>query len=182
MAKTVTIRMRGGLGNQLFQYAEARSLAINNKAELELDCRDLILKNEQSFELKNFNLISHVKILDKGKPPSYGWRIYKKACRELYSELFFNYNNSFVSLNAPIYLEGYFQSEKYFYQNEKQIRKDISPNIDFEPKIKQQVEMLVPKSKSVSLHIRRGDYTNNKNLKIHGILSMNYYKHALVFL
>jgi hypothetical protein len=179
MPKTVTIRLRGGLGNQLFQYAAARNLSIKESAETQLDCRDLILKNERPLGLKFFNLVSHSKILDIGRPPSWAHKIYKKATGSIYSEPAFNYSDKFNNLRASIYLEGYFQSEKYFLENETQIRDGISAVPTEAVNINRIAAELMPETKTVSLHVRRGDYTKPKNLKIHGVLSPSYYVRAL---
>ena len=49
-------RIRGGLGNQLFQYCMARSLADKLNTSLGLDIRDFNANSPYSMALKNFNI------------------------------------------------------------------------------------------------------------------------------
>jgi len=53
-------RLNGGLGNQLFQYAAGRRLAIANQTELKLDLSAFENNNERSFELKYFNIQAEI--------------------------------------------------------------------------------------------------------------------------
>jgi hypothetical protein len=52
----ITIRLQGGLGNQLFQYATGRSLSLINKCELILDARRYSKNKHRNFELEDFNI------------------------------------------------------------------------------------------------------------------------------
>jgi len=81
-----------------------------------------------------------------------------------------------------IYLEGYWQSEKYFKHIESIIRNDFtyinetdSDNLKILNRIKG--------SESIAIHFRRGDYINNrKTNEVHGICSMEYYNSAVDYI
>jgi len=179
MNSKITVRMRGGMGNQMFQYAAARSLALSENAEVEIDCRDLIKKGDRNFALNYFSLMSHVKIIDKGTPFNWPERFFKKISKQLYSEPEYHFNPKFNLLKAPNYLEGYFQSEKYFLKYRKQILSDFSINSSSLKFVDHSIKNLLPPTTTVSLHVRRGDYITPKNLKIHGVLDIDYYQNAI---
>src|SRR5690348_13268928 len=62
-SRAVTVKLMGGLGNQLFQYAAARSLAVQNEAELCVDTitgfrRDFLFR--RTFELGTFPIKARI--------------------------------------------------------------------------------------------------------------------------
>ena len=94
-----------------------------------------------------------------------------------------HYNVDPVILNfrvtKMVYLDGYWQSEKYFNDIEDIIHKEFTVKY----KLNEQDKSLVDKilnCESVSLHVRRGDnVTHPGSIKVHGICSMTYYKAAV---
>ena len=91
------------------------------------------------------------------------------------SEDGFGYSDMEKTLSpaASIDLRGYFQSEKYF----KHIEDEIRQNFKFKKHIKDLAEKKLPDTKCVSVHIRRGDYTNLS--EYHHNQSLDYYHNAL---
>ena len=79
---------------------------------------------------------------------------------------------------GDIYLQGYFQSEKYFSSSFSTIRNEYYLK-DFHLSDLSGVRREILDSNSVSLHIRRGDYQNPKILEIHGVLPIEYYLRAI---
>ncbi len=77
------------------------------------------------------------------------------------------------------YLDGFWQSELYFKDQEKTIRTAF----EFSDKIQQTHKVLASQMQStlsVSLHVRRGDYVSNALAnKFHGLCSPNYYQNAV---
>jgi len=129
MNKIITVKLMGGLGNQMFQYAFGFALAKRNKIDVVLDIGFFKRTGDwtaRSYELEQFN-ISKNKICNKS---SLIHRALRKICQ--------NRN----------YFEGYFQSEKYFADCKKEIREE------FQFKERLQIQG----GNSVALHIRRGDY------------------------
>jgi hypothetical protein len=65
----IFVQLSGGLGNQLFQYAAAKALAVKNRTELMLDISELKKEKKsitsREFELSNFNCYINI-----SKPPS----------------------------------------------------------------------------------------------------------------
>lgn len=187
----ITVRLQGGLGNQLFQYAAARTLAHHHSTSVAFDLRalqgtppasDITPRN---YELSAFGI-------EPIQPPlldslSYGLKAtpLSKPLRSLlrrwhrpteYRERTFEFDPDFIkSTSGRTYLTGYFQSERYF--------ESIRDLLRFELKFVNSTESLPlprnPHASLVSLHIRRGDYVTNP---LHGLCSMEYYETATAYL
>ena len=149
----IVCKIHGGMGNQMFQYATAISIAKKNNTF----SRFLYTENcgtYRPFRLKVFKNLEIEKYINSNE-------IFQRI------EDDFIYRD-YVTNEQDLYLDGYWQSEKYFKDNEEEIR-----NV-FE--IDEFINYVVPDN-SISLHIRRGDYLNSNGY--HPIQTMEYYKKAL---
>lgn len=172
--KIVTCRVYGGLGNQLFCYAAARALSVRNGAKLKIDNISGFINDveyKRTYRLDNFNIPC-----EKTNTP---YSRYKLKILKLLSRYFkigknryiqqvnIDYDPNIIQLkvNNDLYIEGYWQSEKYFKDIEAIIRSDLNFVIPDEV-----VNLpLVSKIKlvnSVSIHVRffddlSSDKTNN---------------------
>ncbi len=177
----------GGLGNQMFQYAAGLSAAERLRTELKMDLSWFDSLEEvdtpRFYELDNFNLKQEFVnkndfVLKNGGFINRIINIRKKQL-DSYIEPQFNYSDKFLNIKNNTYIEGYFQTEKYF----KDIRGDVIKAFDLKNKASAESEKIIDQiknSNSVSLHVRRGDYVSNKNAnKFHGLMSKTYYKKAL---
>ena len=183
----IYVRIRGGLGNQLFQYSAARSLADRLNVNLGLDTREYNAGSPFEMGLKHFNIRAEFnpKGLIKHRKNGFSKYILDIALgnhKNVYKETNLSFNNLFHSLPNKTYLKGYWQSEKYFENNQKNIFKDLQI---ITPQSKKNIKILenISKTNSVSLHIRRGDYVTNSayNMK-HGTCSLDYYKKSVDYL
>ena len=183
----IYVRIRGGLGNQLFQYSAARSLADRLNVNLGLDTREYNAGSPFEMGLKHFNIRAEFnpKGLIKHRKNGFSKYILDIALgnhKNVYKETNLSFNNLFHSLPNKTYLKGYWQSEKYFENNQKNIFKDLQL---IAPQSKKNIKTLenISKTNSVSLHIRRGDYVTNSayNMK-HGTCSLDYYKKSVDYL
>jgi hypothetical protein len=169
----VIAKIYGGLGNQMFQYAMARSLAIEKKKKIVLDISRFDNYKLHKYSLQHFN----IKAKFYKEPNRYLKKIqnflFKKAT---YTEINFGFDNRVFKLRGDyIFLDGYFQSEKYFSKYKDEIRRDfeIKSKLKFET---QDIINYINTVNSVSLHIRRGDYVNNPK---HYIDTESYYQKAV---
>ena len=93
------------------------------------------------------------------------------------------FNKNIFRISGSIYLEGYWQSEKYFIEISDIIRKEFSLTKNILSAMSKGTENLAQKissMKSVSVHIRRGDYVNEaKTTKMHGFCTSDYYNKAI---
>lgn len=162
----VSCKLKGGLGNQLFQISTTYTLARQNN---DVD-RYNFFDSELYFQGKRSN--------------EYLNSIYKKIKNKIYDsnfkfENFYNESkHSYDPINYKhnLLLNGYFQSEKYF----KQFNNEIIDLFDLDDKKSECIQFLSKFEKPLtSIHIRRGDYLEFKN--IYNILDIDYYNEAIDF-
>jgi hypothetical protein len=186
----IIVKLKGGLGNQLFQYAMARRVAHSNNTILKLDIESGLGVIEgattryyglHSFNItENFASAEEIGKLKKGriynllieefKP--YHWRSYVK-------ERQFNFNPEILKISDNTYIEGYWQSEKYFNNIESKIRKEITLKVSMADKYRELMDSIA-KTDSISIHIRRGDYiTDKRSNRVIGNCPLDYYYAAV---
>jgi hypothetical protein len=179
----IIVRLRGGLGNQLFQFAAAHSLAVHNGVGLKADLYTYTKHPLRKYELHNFNVnlpeASRAEI-HQFTGSNFVERYLNKKSNYFYSPKVFaqphyHFYEDFFSLPVPIYLSGYWQSEKYFENIAGEIRKMITPSKALDPK---NVE-LIQKARSVNsvaIHVRRSDYVTTSFFQVMGL---DYYEKAI---
>ncbi len=181
------IQCTGGLGNQMFQYAFYRKLQLDgNTVALDLSSfQDYKLHN--GFELErvfNLNIVrADEKVVDEIKKTAFLPCILSKIYRKLklsnsyIVQKEFNYQPKYSQLSnsKSSYLEGYWQSEKYFERYANIIQTDFKfPELD---KVNKLLASQIQQSNAVSLHVRMGDYVNHP---LHGgICTREYYSKAI---
>lgn len=185
----IIIRVMGGLGNQMFQYALYRKLkwlGKNVKIDTSIYDKKIKLDVVRPFELNvfenlQFDIASNLEI--------------RKTCRkcnnvfieELLRNLFGNRDNMYYEKEngyvdekiyqfEDIYLSGYWQNISYF----EDISELLKNEFVFKKSKKEENEKLkeqILDSQSISVHIRRGDYLKNEQI-YGGICTEQYYKNA----
>ncbi|PWG04269.1 alpha-1,2-fucosyltransferase [Polaribacter aquimarinus] len=177
----VIIYIDGGLGNQMFQFAFASIIAKKNNSKILIDNSFFDANNKDiNYILRDFGL-SIFNINYKVYKSSFLNNFFLKfIALEKYIEPSFDFNQKALKLKPPIYIKGYFQSHKYFYGHESYIRKIFTfPEhlIDLK-NIKTLDE--IQHTESISIHIRRGDYVDDKTTnKVHGTCSLEYYLESI---
>lgn len=165
----------GGTGNQMFQYAFARSLSFKHNKQLKIDLSFLENKNMggnfiyRDYSLNIFNVHEDFEI-DK--------KLFNKI-----NEPHFEYSQSVLdiinknSINNFL-LNGYWQTPKYFNEFEKEIRKDFTFREQIENSDNYIKEMLndIRSKNSILLNIRRADYLNTN---YHGVMAKDYVDKAV---
>ncbi|MCP4001329.1 MAG: alpha-1,2-fucosyltransferase [Gammaproteobacteria bacterium] len=184
----ITVRLLGGLGNQMFQYAAVRSLASKLDAPLCLDTFSFEHYADRDFDLGEFTAIDepvctreqHEALFSKSK----GAKLKRKLFgRKLYREPFFHVDPAFFRLTAPIAIDGYFQSEQYFISNEAEIRQKFSWDIDGLAADTRAYLAEIQTANAVSVHFRRGDYVADQTVNnFHGTCSPAYYQAAIEYI
>lgn len=178
----ITTRLFGGLGNQMFQYATGRALALRLGVDLSLDMRDTTrLGGHNQFQLHRHGIqVVEPENLPpdrKEKPLAYvAWRI---TSRRLYREKSLGFSPEVLRLPDETYLHGYFQSEKYFADAADTIRSELSLTELLSPETRDWAGRIASDALSVSLHVRRGDYLSAGNF---GTCDAAYYNRALATL
>lgn len=188
----IIVRIYEGLGNQLFQYAYAKSLSLSTKHKVFLDVR------ETGSQISEMNLTHRKYCLDQYRislpictnvQHFYPYlnqsdcildtmqKLSMKGCLpyKFFRETKPNYNESLVHITGNWYLQGWFQDSRYFQKYEKLIKKEFI--LKNKIKIGKELKDILQNRITVSVHIRRGDYRNISNL-----LPVNYYYNALKYM
>jgi Glycosyl transferase family 11 len=189
----IVTALNGGLGNQLFQYALARRLAYDRNIEFRVDVNVFANKfQKRAFQLNHLDVIA-APITDRETQKFWGWRNLRYIGKwHEFSELHKPYykrivvreqdvkfDENILRVGTHVYLEGYWQSEKYFTSIASLLRTEIRPN---GPWSRENSHLLkqVRDCQAVSVHIRRGDYVENPDVnKTHGVLLQPYYEEAM---
>lgn len=192
------IRLMGGLGNQMFQYAFAQAYAIKNNCNILIDLSwfeenknytgpvDKRVYELGCFSIKpNFATDEEVKkCINKRKKhlPSFMCKMLK--CEKYTDNIFRDkhacvFQEELLKLKNDAYFEGYFQSEKYFTEYRDEIISSFTLN---RPLNKENMELIekIKSTNAVSIHVRRGDYVKLQDF--HGLCSLEYYKKAIDYI
>jgi hypothetical protein len=169
----IIVRIVGGLGNQMFQYAFAKALEQKgHKVQIDLS-KFKKYKLHGGYQLDKYDI-------DLKQASSILVFLAKIGFIKSIKEKSSLFDENLLNIEGRKYMKGYFQSEKYF----KNIRETLitqyqktdantASTEEFSKRIKDT-------SSSCSLHVRRGDYvSNSKNHTIHGICDLDYYKKAV---
>ena len=168
----IIIKLAGGIGNQMFQYAVGKQLSLKLGVDLKLDISWFATQNLRSYALgkfdiaENFAFPEEVALLATQKEETLKHvlgrmlRIPQNFTPTHIHEKHFQFDPEIINLPDGVYLDGYWQSEKYFTNIEDVLRKELVVKIPQEGKNKELAELMAS-CESVSLHIRRGDYVSN---------------------
>jgi len=195
----ITVSILGGLGNQMFQYAAAKALAHRSGTDVAIDVSAF-----EGYQLRNFmldrlqipELVSvDGRLLAPSAPRNFSafrWRggvnrilsrFGIKASANTagtYIEPHFHFDPAFLELKDPVFLFGYFQSERYFEEISEDLRRYFQPRELLGPEAQGITETLARVETPVSIHIRRGDYVASaETARVHGTLGPDYYRKAV---
>lgn len=184
----ITVQLQGGLGNQMFQYAFGRALALRTGSELCLDLSFLKKKAEgytqREFSLNVFpiqaTIADEVAILAFEKAGNRDF--FSRIKRKISDNRFITVRESgFEYQEVPVYPKknvryiGFWQSEKYFHSIRSTLLQDFHFSVENDPLITDALKK-TESCDAISLHIRRGDYITNSNAhQFHGTCSDDYY-------
>lgn len=191
----IIVKLYGGIGNQMFQYAFARHLTIKHKTTLKFDIsllnNNTLLENQtpRNVELNNFNIdvqIATVTDITKYKltKATKIWHLIKLCfynnAKNLYvKEPHFHFYSKALKCSKNSYLDGYWQSEKYFSDSRAQLLTDFTTQ---NPLSQKSIELLkqINNSNSISIHVRRGDYISiQSNQNYYHTCTADYYQNAI---
>ncbi len=180
----IVVKLLGGLGNQLFQYAFARYLADANNTEVYLEDSFYATQSLRKVELNYFNVktasLSNYQKFVLKRYLSLRWFFLKKISRyKITKEESFQFHEPFKKRKGDLYLIGYWQSEKYFIEIADMIREEIAMKDPMDT-FNMQTLSYITSHTSVSIHVRRTDYlTNTTANSVHGICDIPYYDKAI---
>lgn len=182
--------LRGGLGNQMFQYAIGRRLAEKYGTELLLDVTRFKEDKLREYVLSDYCIKAKVAeeneicIFNEANKYKRTWMNIKQFIKGRYipkvREKSLRFDPNILNKGDNIYLLGYWQTEKYF----KEIAAILCKEFQLKRKLTKEEQkfenMIKSTPNAVSLHIRRGDYVTDPNAnKHHGVCSLDYYEKAI---
>lgn len=187
----IVARLLGGLGNQMFQYAFGRALASRLGAELRFDASEFASSGARRYMLDPFNVGApqfasaaeirgyvHAGRIGR-RLTDYWMRTKPVAARRYYKEPGFHYDPAYLQLSDDVYVDGYWQSPRYFSAIEDDLRDEFTPKralSDHSARVLEQIQ----RGNAVSVHVRCGDYLSRAaTSKVHGICGPAYYASAL---
>jgi hypothetical protein len=177
----------GGVGNQLFQYAIGRALAMHHCTVLKLDTSDFDgYKLHNGFRLDNFNIdcdIAKIEEVRNLKGPNNFIASFLRRASNFKRQTYLKEKGS--SIFDPnvfnyrcVYLDGYWQNELYFKDLRSVLLQELTPAVPLN-RVETDYLLQMRFPGSVSIHVRRGDYLNIKNI---GVLDVDYYKNAINYI
>lgn len=189
----IIVKIMGGLGNQMFQYAAANALAKRQGLKLKLDISSYENQGSDThreYGLGVFNLQAdfasaeelraYQPIFSKKWPRlirGIGNRLFRRY--NVWHEKSYDYDPSFEKIKDGQMIIAYLQSEKYFKDIASSIRQDFSLKPGIEPSLRIYEDKLKDCT-PISIHIRRGDYVTHKQAKaLLGALDEGYYREAI---
>jgi len=185
----------GGLGNQMFQFAcgHATALRLGQRHFICLDQFERY-KLHNGYQLDDIFNVNAPVLDQEARKRLLGWRgatisrrlIAKLGLKSIMPKNWFQENSvryceGINLIGGDCYLHGYWQSEKYFKDCADSIRKAFKFNNVITGKNLEVLSMM-RQHPSISVHVRRGDYSSSKNNKIFNSLGVDYYLGGLKIL
>jgi len=192
----IVVRLMGGLGNQMFQYAAGRALATRHATVLKLDL-SFLERTPPGTTVRNYLLDRFPIVAERAVPSDFpcledkplsvatrAWnallRVTGRQCGTVLLDFDHNFVDSFFSAPKHSYLVGYWQSEGYFRNIRHLLLREFATDSvlgDVNP----ETVRAITTTCSVAIHVRRGDYVGTGgSASFHGICSLDYYRRAAV--
>lgn len=190
----VITKVFGGLGNQMFQYAAGQALASRVRQPMEIDTRSIYREgvSHNGFELSRVFMVDPEQATDRSVGSLLGWRSprpvqrvlrrlkVRRLCGRYIPEPHFHYWPAIERLRGSCYLDGYWQSFLYFASNAAQLRSDFRFRLPLEGENARLADQIAAAPRSVSIHVRRGDYVSSSEAASHhGTAGIDYYRAAV---
>ncbi len=192
----IVVILKGGLGNQMFQYALGVALSQKHNVSLTLDTTFLNDRTPRpNFTLRryelgtfnaepNFTLFSRlsfllpVPLLWLGLSQVTARALSLVGIRPYVRQVGDGFDPSILNRGGNLTLDGYFQSERYFEACSDLIQKELSFRGEVTPEFEAAAGRM-ENGESLCLHVRRGDYVKNPVVtETMGVLGADYYTRA----
>lgn len=189
------VKLKGGLGNQMFQYAFAKLVEKHTGEVVKLDYSafenlsndkvrvprirffKISLEKAETEDINNFCILNHLK-----NSQSLLYKIGIFIEKTINKKYYWEPNRAFRPLNILLgyrYFDGYWQSWRYIEDIKECIFNEFEPNYDISINTRKMQELLKNEN-SVFIGIRRGDYSQEQ--KHYGCFSELYYRRAMEYI
>lgn len=187
----IVVRILGGLGNQMFQYACGRAAALRCRGRLLLDISAFERYKQHRYGLDDLSISakSAPRRLQTSSTIQAGlhrigltkhWQMTLQGFDCIEEDEVLTFEPDILAHHSKAYFAGYWQDETYFTDAADVIRSEFQLcQPDSAPSAREMTKNDAP---LVSLHIRRGDYVQNPIANsVHGVLGLDYYHKAIEF-
>ncbi len=184
----LVVRIWGGLGNQMFQYAYARALKERTGQKVYIDTKGVFKEKLEGGRRRDYSLdcfcisllpaertAKEFYFLNRGNPLerfAYEMSVRHMVFPWYYMESNEGFQPELLDVQGDMYLQGWFQNEKYFREYRNLICEEFTPVREI--KIEKGIQELIENEVTVSVHIRRGDYKS-----IDYTVPLDYYQKAI---
>ncbi|MBL9150038.1 MAG: alpha-1,2-fucosyltransferase [Phycisphaerae bacterium] len=187
----VVVRLSGGLGNQLFQYAAGRSLAIATNATLALDRSSFQADRLRRFALGRFPLAATLDDLVGWRRRVVDlpgiWRLARtvRAWPRVGRTTFLfdamrgfdpRWNSLVGGVGRVHVLTGYWQDEGFLAAAEADLARECDPSSAF-PRATIDLGTAFQSETTLGIHLRRGDFAETRSP--HRVCTIDYYRSAI---
>jgi hypothetical protein len=184
----ILVQIKSGLGNQMFQYACGRALALRNKDTLKMDISECVRTDMPLWKYRlgvfnvkeNFASEEEISLL---KFPHGSFSVFLFKVRTKLGISNIGYSWRIKNSKGSLYLNGFFQTERYFNDFSDEIRQEFTLKNPLGDKARMVMDTIQKSPGAVSLHIRRADYASDKTTNtIYGTFTTQYYFDALAYI
>lgn len=193
----IATTIAGGIGNQMFMYAAAKALALRNHTQLAVNADTGFLLDKEyqrNYELDCFNLSFRQNRLATFHFPCsrYVKALSRTFGRNILAPHYIYYRDStdnrgvdsafFDIKSANVFLDGYWQSEAYFKDFEKEIRNDFSFTSATTNRIVSEVHRIFCNTSKVPVCVGVRRYQECKHKMSFSITDEAYYLKAMAYI
>jgi len=183
----IIVKIVGGLGNQMFCYAFAKAVE-KRGYEVKID-----ISAYQTYPLYDYALDQYDIDLMISTKEEISFFYSEKLSAKIMRKLGFDfskkivqkdllYDEKYLMVDDNNYIEGYFQSEKYFNNVKEVLLKQFKIKHSLSDYTKSIQKKIINTNNSCSIHVRRGDYLDSKFFNVHGICDLEYYLNSIRYL
>jgi len=191
----IIVKLKGGLGNQMFQYAFARKLSLMKNIQVKFDIShfDNDKVYNRHYELNHFNIIENIASPEEVNQFIYGKferglsglalkfidKVLPNHRRRVVKQPKKGFDPLIYKVSDNTYIDGYWGNEEYFKDIARTVRKEFTLRKQLDDK-NLAIKNKIMNVNSVSIHIRRGDYLNVEGAKrLFPVCSIEYYENAI---
>jgi hypothetical protein len=188
----VIVKLKGGMGNQMFQYALGRRLSHDWNTPLKLDITGFQNQppndTKRHYSLDHFNIIEDFATEKEISRFRFRFGIFSRIRdfykRKILKQHHVGYEGNILIKKKNVYLDGFWHNEKYFESIRNILLKEFTLKNPLSPAAGLAAKAISDAGdSSVSLHVRRGDFASDSAThKYHGLMTTEYYGGAIELL
>jgi hypothetical protein len=185
----IVVELMGGLGNQMFQYAAGRALALRHGVGLQVDLGWLGSRHAgetpraYALRARKADSVATKAGRSTGLFARLAARLLEMTSREeVLRQVGHGYDPRLAEAGPNARLIGYWQSERYFADSAARIRDELRFDGELSVTGARFAERIAA-SPAASLHVRRGDYVSNAQARaFHGLLPATWFAAAAEYI